>query len=89
MMFLAKILHGQAPTMTEVVGDELVLGPDGKYVRRPRRPKAWKINGGAAALSQTRASAIASAKVVLEQEIFKQRGDDRRCKPKYQRSHLA
>lgn len=88
MMFLAKILHGCEPIITPVVSHEWVVGLGNNVVKRPRQPWARAIKGGAAALSQTPHGAIASAKVVLEQEILKQRGDDRPCKPKYQRLHV-
>lgn len=88
-MFLAKITNGTKPIVTEVADEELVATADGRFVRRPRQGKAWKIVGGAAAVSQTPSGAIASAKGVLEREMLKQRGDGRPCRPKYQRAHIA
>jgi len=88
-MYLARIVADSEPLVAKVVDYELVMDAVGEYVRRPRQPRAWKINGGAAAISQSPAGAIASAKNILEQEILKQRGGDYPCKPKYQRTHIA
>lgn len=87
-MYLARIVADSEPLVAKVLDYELVMDAIGEYVRRPRQPRAWKITGGAAAISQTPAGAIASAQNILKQEILKQRGDNWPCKPKYQRTHI-
>jgi hypothetical protein len=69
MMWLATIRAGMTdPILTKVIGDELVFDQWGNAQRRPRQPFARKLKGGGAcALSQTPAGAIASAKCVMSQ----------------------
>ena len=87
-MYLARIISDCEPLVAKVVDYELVMDAIGEYVRRPRQPRAWKIKGGAAAVSQSPSGAVASAKNILEQERLKQRVDNWPCKPKYQRTHI-
>lgn len=65
-MWLARIIHGVVQSVNRVDNYESHLR-DGKEVRRPRHPRAWRIKHGAAALSQSPEGAIASAKAVLAQ----------------------
>lgn len=69
IMWLATMRPGTAhPFVTEVDGTEVVVDAQGNAQRRPRKPYARKIaGGGAAALSQTPAGAIASCRCVFEQ----------------------
>lgn len=87
-MYLARIVADSEPLVAKVLDYELVMDAIGEYVRRQRQPRAWKIKGGAAAISQSEAGAIASAKNILEQEILKQRGGNWPCRPRYQRTHI-
>lgn len=58
-MFLAKIIRGHAQPIVTEVCDVGWLGP----------PRAWarKTRDGAAACSETREGAIASARVIIEE----------------------
>ena len=70
MMWLATIRPGMTePIVTEVDGVEVVFDRiTGTAQRRPREAFAHKLKGGGAtALSQTPAGAIASCKCVLNQ----------------------
>lgn len=86
-MYLARLTPGRDPIVTEVDDNE-GYQCGGRIILRPRRPWARKTKDGAAALSQTEAGAIASAKVVLEQDLLRQRGADRPCKLN-QRAYVA
>lgn len=68
-MFLAKIIRGRKdPIITEVCNFEWRQNERGQLAKYPRQPWARLTRTGAAALSQTPAGAVASAKCVLEQE---------------------
>jgi len=85
-MYLARLINGNDPIVTWVddeVGDVTRDHGVERIVMRPRRAWARKTKDGAAALSQTRAGAIASAKVVLEQQLLKQCGSNRKIAVKY------
>jgi hypothetical protein len=67
-MFLAKLLPGARPIITEVDDFMELPSSNGRFVKVPREPWARRIKGGgAAALSASVSAAIASAKCVLEQ----------------------
>lgn len=63
-MFLAKIVEGKAPSVSRVLAE---------------RPRSWPFPGGAAAISDTRHSAIGSAKVLLEEARMKREEIRTRC----------
>lgn len=69
VMWLATIRPGMTePIVREVPSEELIETASGHLQRRPRQPYARKIiGGGASALSQTPAGAIASCMCVLNQ----------------------
>lgn len=83
-MYLARLAPGRPPVVTQVADDEGYLRA-GKIILRARRPWARKTKDGAAALSQSRAGAIASARAVMSQAV------PVRLEPKqkYQRAHIA
>jgi hypothetical protein len=88
-MYLARLIPGHAPLVAPVVDYELVTDTNGDHRKRPRQPHAWLIKAGAAAISQSPAGAVASAKGMLEREALKRSGSGRVEKPKYQRAHIA
>lgn len=68
MMYLAKLLPGKEPIVTEVMEAEGFISASGTVAVRQRKPKAWPLpNGGAAAISQSPLGAVASARCVLVQ----------------------
>lgn len=69
MMYLARIIRGERPFVCAVLPEDVVIGMNGTHVTFRRRSlRAWRHkNGkGASAVSDSPASAIASAKVLLE-----------------------
>lgn len=82
MMYLAKILPGKEPIVTEVTEAEGFITPSGTVGVRQRRAKAWPLrNGGAAALSQSPLGAVASARCVLMQTAEERALRTRRDRP--------
>lgn len=84
-MYLARLTPGRDPVVTHVADDEGYLC--GKTIlMRARRPWARLTSTGSAALSQTRAGAIASAQAVLSQARPVVREPSR---VKHQRAHVV
>jgi len=65
-MWLARITGGVVRSVIRVDDFETDLVGT-KEVRRPRQPRGWRIDKGAAAISQSPEGAVASARAVLAQ----------------------
>lgn len=87
-MYLARLTPGLDPVVTHVADDEGYLR-SGQILQLARKPWVRLTKEGAAALSQTEAGAVASAKGLLDREALKQRGMGRVEKSKCQRAHIA
>lgn len=80
-MWLARFVRGKdEPFVTEVCNFEWRTNEYGQLAKYPRQPWARRTKDGAAALSQTEAGAIASAKCVLEQEQMRRESIKERSK---------
>jgi hypothetical protein len=65
-MWIARIRNGVEYPPVRM--DDFVTYLDGvRERRRPREPRAWKFDGGAAAISQSPEGALAGARAVLAQ----------------------
>lgn len=66
LMWLVRIIDGVVQPVSRM--DDFVTARVGfRETKRPREPRAWRIERGAAAISQSPEGAIASARRVLEQ----------------------
>lgn len=79
-MYLARVAKGAATVVIPV--DEWVHMPDERGIirRRQREPWSRKTKTGAAALSQSREGAIASATIMLNAAEYEHQLRNQKCK---------